>query len=138
MTPPQKPEWIEIAEQDTPTFPRTVSKGLPVIALVVTASILGVGNLFAHSAEDSPTNAIEITAPAAPISQATEPTTATVAIQSIETQNSDEVKNPSIGTLPIFGEEEDDDDVLEYEDDDEDDDDDDYEDDEDDDEEDDD
>ena len=110
MTPPQKPEWIEIAKKDTSTFPRAVSKGVPVIALVVTASILGMGNLFADSAEESPVTAIEITAPAAPIWQSTDLTTATVATQSIE--------NPLIGTLPTVGEE--DDELLGYDEDDDD------------------
>ena len=118
MTPPQKPDWIEIAEKQVSKFPRTISKGLPVMALVVTASIIGMGNLFAHTAEESPVTAIEITAPAAPISQSTDLTTATIATQSTETQNLDEVKNPSIEILPAFGEEDDDD--FEDEDDDED------------------
>ena len=115
MTPSQKPEWIEITDQDNAAFTRKISKGLPIIALAVTASILGMGNLFAQGAEGSPANAIEITAPAAPIFQSGDPTTATVATQSIETQNSDEAINPSIGTLPTVGEEdESDDEVLGY------------------------
>lgn len=113
MTPSQKPEWIEIANQENHAFTRKISKGLPIIALAVTASILGMGNLFAQGAEGSPANAIEITAPAAPISQSSDPSTTTVATQSIETQDSDEAINPSIGTLPTLGEEDDsDDDVL--------------------------
>lgn len=112
MTPSQKPEWIEITDQDNAAFTRKISKGLPIIALAVTASILGMGNLFAQGAEGSPANAIEITAPAAPISQSSDPSTTTVATQSIETQNSDEAINPSIGTLPTVGEEDDNDDEV--------------------------
>ena len=112
MTPSQKPEWIEITDQDNAAFTRKISKGLPIIALAVTASILGIGNLFAQGAEGSPANAIEITAPAAPISQSSDPSTTTVATQSIETQNSDEAINPSIGTLPTVGEEDDSDDEV--------------------------
>lgn len=112
MTPSQKPEWIEITDQDNAAFTRKISKGLPIIALAVTASILGMGNLFAQGAEGSPANAIEITAPAAPISQSSDPSTTTVATQSIETQNSDEAINPSIGTLPTVGEEDDSDDEV--------------------------
>ena len=104
MSPSQKPEWIEIAEKDSSVIPHKVSKALPVMALVVTASILGMGNLFAHNAEEGPATAIEITAPAAPIWQSTDLTTATVATQSIE--------NPLIGTLPTVGEE--DDELLGY------------------------
>ena len=110
MSPSQKPEWIEIAEKDSSVIPHKVSKALPVMALVVTASILGMGNLFAHNAEEGPATAIEITAPAVPISQSTDLTTATVATQSIE--------NPLIGTLPTVGEE--DDELLGYDSDDDD------------------
>ena len=33
MTPPKKPEWFEIADNDNATSTRKVSKALPVIAL---------------------------------------------------------------------------------------------------------
>lgn len=118
MTPSQEPEWIETADKENSLSPRKVSRTLPIVALAVTASILGMGNLFAHAAEESPANAIEITAPAAPISQSTEPTTTTVATESLETQNSDEAKNPSIGTLPTSEDDDDEDDDDEDDDDD--------------------
>lgn len=100
MTPTEKPEWIEIADKDNSVLPHKISKGLPVMALVVTASILGIGSIFAQSTVEAPANAVEITAPAVQSPESTEPTTATVGIQSDETQNSDKVQNPSIGTLP--------------------------------------
>jgi len=142
MTPPQKPEWIEIAEMDKSMLPNKVSKGLPVVALVVTASILGIGSIFAQSAQESPTSTVEMTAPVVQNSQTIEPSPAIVAMQPVATQTSNTPKttatsrasftqqassvvssaattmiNPSIGTLPTGGG--DDDEGSEYEEDDE-------------------
>jgi len=135
MTPSQKPEWIEIADKDKSAFPRKVSKGLPVMALAVTASIIGIGSIFAQSAEKSPASAVEITAPAVQSSQSAEPSTATDATQTFAVQTSNApkqantvdtsfapqgtasaspaaptMKNPSIGTLPTGGGDDDDED----------------------------
>jgi hypothetical protein len=135
MTPPQKPEWIEIAEMDKSMLPNKVSKGLPVVALVVTASILGIGSIFAQSAQESPTSTVEMTAPVVQNSQSIEPSPAIVSTQSVATQTSNTPKttttskisftqqssaavsqstpamiNPSIGTLPTGGGDDDDDD----------------------------
>ena len=104
MTPSQKPKLTETAEKKTSSFPRTISRGLPVIALVVSTSILGVGAIFADSAEESPVKAVEISAPAEFDPSATS-TTALIEI-------------PLIGALPIFGEE--DDELLGYDSDDDD------------------
>ncbi len=133
MTLSQKPEWIEIVEKDSSVFPHKVSKGLPVLALVVTASILGIGSIFAQSADESPANAVAFTAPAVQNSQSVDLSPATVTTQSIATQNSGTsntastskisftpqassaaspsaptMKNPSIGTLPTGGGDDDD------------------------------
>jgi hypothetical protein len=146
MTPPQKPEWIEIAEMDKSMLPNKVSKGLPVVALVVTASILGIGSIFAQSAQESPTSTVEMTAPVVQNTQSIEPSPAIVSTQSVAAQTSNTPKttatpnasftqqassvvssaattmiNPSIGTLPTGGgdDDEDDDEGGEHEDDDE-------------------
>jgi hypothetical protein len=133
MTPPQKPEWIEIADKDNSALPHKISKGLPVMALVVTASILGIGSIFAQSADESPANAVEISAPAVQSSQSVSsqdsisPIAGTVSNISFTPQDSSGVspsaatiKNPSIGTMPTGGgddegeEDGDDEGVLEY------------------------
>ncbi|CAB5103948.1 unannotated protein [freshwater metagenome] len=144
MTPSQKPEWIEIADKDKSVFPRKVSKGLPVMALVVTASILGIGSIFAQTADEVPASAVEISAPAVQSSQSAEPSAAG-ATQSFAVQTSNApkqantanasfapqstsavspsaptMKNPSIGTMPTGGGDDDDDDEDEGDDDDED------------------
>ena len=126
MTPSQKPEWIEIADKDKSVFPRRVSKGLPVMALVVTAAILGIGSIFAQTSEESPASAIEIATPAVQSSQSTELSPATAETQSTVTQiskasftpqgaavvspSAPTMKNPSIGMLPTGGGDDDDDD----------------------------
>ena len=126
MSPLQKPEWIEIADKDKSVFPRRVSKGLPVMALVVTAAILGIGSIFAQTSEESPASAIEIATPAVQSSQSTELSPATAETQSTVTQiskasftpqgaavvspSAPTMKNPSIGMLPTGGGDDDDDD----------------------------
>jgi cytoskeletal protein RodZ len=139
MTPSQKPEWIEIADKDNSAFPRKVSKGLPVIALAVTASIIGIGSIFAQTADESPASAVEISAPAVQSSQSAEPSPATEATQTFAVQTSNApkqanttnasfapqgtaaaspsaptMKNPSIGTLPTGGGDDDDDEGREH------------------------
>ncbi len=59
MTPDQKPEWFQIAEADNAASTRKISKGLPVMALVAVAAILGVGAVVAQTQDESPANAIE-------------------------------------------------------------------------------
>jgi hypothetical protein len=140
MTPPQKPEWIEMAEKDGLASPRKVSKALPVIALVVSASIIGVGSIFAQSAQESSANAVEMSAPVVQSSQSTETSPATVSTQSVAAHTSNSPKttttskisftqrssavvspstpamiNPSIGTLPTGGGDDDDDEGSEHE-----------------------
>ena len=64
MTPDQKPEWFQIADEDNAASTRKISKGLPIMALVVLAAIIGVGAIFAQPQEQAPANATETVAPA--------------------------------------------------------------------------
>lgn len=59
MTPPKKPEWFEIADNDNATSTRKVSKALPVIALGSALLIIGAGVVFAQSENEAPAAAIE-------------------------------------------------------------------------------
>jgi len=59
MTPPKKPEWFEIADNDNATSTRKVSKALPVIALGSALLIIGAGAVFAQSQNEAPASAIE-------------------------------------------------------------------------------
>jgi hypothetical protein len=64
MTPDQKPEWFQIADEDNAASTRKISKGLPIMALVAVAAIIGVGAIFAQPQEQAPANATETVAPA--------------------------------------------------------------------------
>lgn len=48
MKPSPKPEWLELSANDNATFHRRASRGLPVLALVATAAIIGAGAVFAQ------------------------------------------------------------------------------------------
>ena len=64
MTPDNKPEWFHLADADKSASVRKISKGLPIMALVAVAAIIGVGTIFAQPQEQTPANATETVAPA--------------------------------------------------------------------------
>jgi len=139
MTPTPRPQWLELANNDKATSPGKVSKGLPVLALVATAAIIGVGTIFAQPQELSLANAdsnVAATQTAQQVSlsdtveDATNPvaqvaynsTGTRVQNASIETTSTTHpvgptttgttpsIKNPSIGTMPTGGGDDDEDD----------------------------
>ena len=63
MTPPEKPEWIEIADTDNAASPRKISKKLPALALIITATIIGAGAVFGQTSNENPASAIQTAAP---------------------------------------------------------------------------
>ena len=79
MTPDKKPEWFQLADADNSASTRKISKGLPIMALVVVAAIIGVGAIFAQPQEQSPANATETVAPAVVNSTQTSAKSETVA-----------------------------------------------------------
>ena len=64
MTPDKKPEWFQLADADNSASTRKISKGLPIMALVAVAAIIGVGAIFAQPQEQTPASATETLAPA--------------------------------------------------------------------------
>jgi hypothetical protein len=84
MTSNQKPEWFEISENDKNSDVREVTKRYPLLALSVTALILGVGAVVAQTQEESPASAVQNASP-----------TPTAAEQS---QNTPVSKAPSVST----------------------------------------
>ena len=64
MTPEKKPEWFQLADADNSASIRKISKGLPIMALVAVAAIIGVGAIFAQPQEQTPVSATETIAPA--------------------------------------------------------------------------
>ncbi len=57
MKPVQKPEWIALADCDKLKTPRHISRGLPILAIAITAAIIGAGSIFAQPQELSVANA---------------------------------------------------------------------------------
>jgi len=68
MTPNKKPEWFQLADADNSASTRKISKGLPIMALVAVAGIIGVGSIFGQPQEQTPANATETIAPATVVS----------------------------------------------------------------------
>jgi len=69
MTPPKKPEWLQIADADNAASVRKVSKTLPSIALGSALLVIGAGAIFAQSNNGEPASAVaSIVASAQPIS----------------------------------------------------------------------
>ena len=64
MSPDQKPEWFQIADADNEASPRKISKGLPIMAILAFAAIIGVGTVVAQTQDEAPANATETVAPA--------------------------------------------------------------------------
>jgi len=73
MTPPEKPEWIEIADADNAATPRRVSKKLPALALIITVTIIGAGAVFGQTQDENPASAVETLAPAVQNSATAQP-----------------------------------------------------------------
>jgi hypothetical protein len=71
MTPEKKPEWFQLADADNSASTRKISKGLPIMALVAVAGIIGVGSIFGQPQEQTPANATETIAPATVVSTQT-------------------------------------------------------------------
>ncbi len=70
MTPPKKPEWFEITDQDNAASVRRVSKALPAIALGSALLIIGAGVVFAQSQDQAPATAVEaVVASAQPVTE---------------------------------------------------------------------
>ena len=65
MKPVQKPEWIALADSDKLKLPRHITRGLPILAIAITAAIIGAGSIFAQPQELSVANAEPISVAAA-------------------------------------------------------------------------
>ena len=126
MSPEQKPEWFQIADADNAASTRKISKGLPIMALVAVAAIIGVGAVVAQTQEEPPANATETVAPAVVSSSQSSASSESVAPTVIDSATPSAaavapskapdattapakkgVANPKIGQLPTGGEHED-------------------------------
>ena len=118
MTPPNKPEWIELADADSAPQTKKVTRALPAFVLAAALSIVGVGALVAQSGAETPTTATEQGVNASTASSPAEPS-ATSAIT-----NPNAPKQLGIASMPTGGGDDDDDEDDDEDDDDDDDDDD--------------
>ena len=105
MTPPNKPEWIHLAESDSAPQVKKSARVLPALVLAVAMSIVGLGALVAQNGAETPAIAtdqgINLSAASSPADLGTPPL-------------------PGIASLPTGGGDDDDEDD-DYEDEDEDD-----------------
>ncbi len=131
MTPPNKPEWIHLAESDYAPQVKKSARALPALVLAVAMSIVGLGALVAQNGAETPALAtdqkINLSAASSPADPA--------ATSAISTDVSTSLPNttsviqpgtpqlPGIASLPTRGGDDDDDyEDEDYEDEDEDDD----------------
>ena len=130
MTPDKKPEWFQLADADNSASIRKISKGLPIMALVAAAAIIGVGAIFAQPQEQTPASATETLAPAVvestqistqsesvPASINNAPTGTSSVVTPIAPKTPTGVANP-LAKKPMGGDDDDDDDEDEDEEDD--------------------
>ena len=94
----QKPEWIAVADSDKAITSHHITRGLPILAIAITAAIIGAGSIFAQPQELSVANA-------EPVSVAT--TQNSPLVESSDSEDSNNVSdstpdavNPSIASLP--------------------------------------
>ncbi|TSA46664.1 MAG: hypothetical protein D4R50_04555 [Actinomycetales bacterium] len=69
MTPMNKPEWFQMAENDGPKPVRTIKRGARIMALIAPLLLLGVGVLVAQSNDGGPASAVETQSPSNQITQ---------------------------------------------------------------------
>jgi len=100
MTPPNKPEWIELAEADAAPQGKKSTRALPALVLAAALSIVGAGALIGQSGAKVPANATEqglsVLASAVPAS----PNSASKSLSGV-------AKQPAIATLPTTGDDDD-------------------------------
>ena len=123
MNPGQKPEWIELADSDKAIKHRQISKGLPILAIAITAAIIAAGTIFAQPQQLSVASADSIiatsqnsdqVAPVVPAVADTQPVQVNTEPAKVPSENSENSadnptvdstlptinKNPTIATMP--------------------------------------
>ena len=114
MTPQEKPEWIKMAETDNAGAIRKTSKGLPAIALMAFAAIIGIGAVVAQTPGESPASAVESASPSLQSSQpsATSQSSTSKSVTAASPKESisitasptpSDIANPAIATMPTGG-----------------------------------
>ena len=134
MTPDKKPEWFQLADADNSASIRKISKGLPIMALVAAAAIIGVGAIYgqpqgqnlASTTETLASAVVESTqistqSESSPVLISDAPAGTTSVVTPIAPKTQAGVANP-LAKKPMGGDDDDDEDDDDEDDDDEDDD----------------
>ena len=116
MTPPNKPEWIELAEADSAAQVKKSSRALPALVLAAAMSIVGLGALVAQNGAETPATASDQGANLSVASSPAQPSTpsAGASDNSSSAPNPSAVaqpnamKQPSIASMPTGGGDDDD------------------------------
>jgi hypothetical protein len=107
MTPPNKPEWIELADADSAPEVKKVTRALPALVLAAALSIVGVGILFAQNGTEAPASAeVQTMAASSTPSASSDPVTPKVA-KSLAVTTAP--KQPVIAAMPTRGGDDEDD-----------------------------
>ncbi len=101
MTPPNKPEWIELAEADAAPQGKKSTRALPALVLAAALSIVGVGALVGQSGEKVPA---QVTEQGLSVLASATPASPSATSQPIA------LKQPAIAAMPTGGGDDDDDD----------------------------
>ena len=130
MTPPNKPEWIHLAETDSAPRVKKSARALPALVLAAAMSIVGLGALVAQNGAETPAISSEqginlSTASAPAATSAISPDISTSAPNTTSVIQPNAPQQPSIASMPTGSGDDDEDDDEDEDDDDEDDDDDD-------------
>ena len=100
MTPPNKPEWIELAEADSAPQVKKSTRALPALVLAAALSIGGFGILFAQNGTESPASAegqsLNVAASSSPAIQSAKSSVTTTSVKN----SSIVAKQPTIAAMP--------------------------------------
>ena len=115
MTPPNKPEWIHLAETDSAPRVKKSARALPALVLAAAMSIVGLGALVAQNGAETPAISSEqginlSTASAPAATSAISPDISTSAPNSTSVIQPNAPQQPSIASMPTGGGDEDEDD----------------------------
>ena len=127
MTPNKKPEWFQLADADNSASIRKISKGLPIMALVAAAAIIGVGAIYgqpqgqnlASTSETLASAVVESTqistqSESSPVLISDAPAGTTSVVTPIAPKTPTGVANP-LAKKPMGGDDDDDDEVEDEE-----------------------
>ena len=96
MTPPNKPEWIQLAEADSAPQVKKSARALPALVLATAMSIVGLGALVAQNGAETPATATEQGTNLSAASSPAEPSAPSITAS----LKSNSVHNPSVATQP--------------------------------------